>query len=169
MVSLTNDIGKIFKWKHAFQTLLNCETDTHFDENNDTVNILEHHNTEQLNQGISLHDVHIAVRSLNKNKAPGHDEIPVEVIQSEPCIHFPHRLFCVCFETGKIPNSWNLGLITPVKKQPMSDKRDPTNYRGIAVTGSIYKAYCAVINNRLTKWAEDNNVFADEQNGFRRK
>ena len=47
--SLTNDIGKVlFKWKQAFQTLLNCETDTHFEENNDTVNILEHHNTEQL-------------------------------------------------------------------------------------------------------------------------
>lgn len=56
--SLKNAINKVlFKWKHAFQTLLNCETDTHFDENNDTVNILEHHNTEQLNQGISLHDV----------------------------------------------------------------------------------------------------------------
>jgi len=51
----------------------------------------------------------------------------------------------------------------------MYDKRDPTNYLGIEVTGSIYKAYCAVINNRLTKWAEDNNVIADEQNGFRRK
>ena len=41
--------------------------------------------------------------------------------------------------------------------------------QGIAVTGSIYKAYCAVINNRLTKWHEDYNVFADEQNCFRRK
>ena len=49
------------------------------------------------------------------------------------------------------------------------DPRDPLSYRGIALASSVYKIYCSVINERLSRWVEDNDKVTDEQNGFRRK
>ena len=43
------------------------------------------------------------------------------------------------------------------------------NYRGITVTSSAYKAYCSILNRRLTLWAESNGKLTDFQNGFREK
>jgi hypothetical protein len=32
----------------------------------------------------------------------------------------------------------------------------------------MYKLYCSVLNDRLSKWLENNDKLADEQNGFRK-
>ena len=90
------------------------------------------------------------------------------MIQSPACINYLHKLFSVCFENGTIPKMWTYGIIHPVLKDPVTDKRDPLNYRGITVTSSVYKAYCQILNNRLSKWTEDNNIISDTQNGFRK-
>lgn len=131
-----------------------------------TATVLE----KTLNQKtVGIQDVFKAIEFLNKNKSAGHDDIPAKVLQSKSCINFLHRLFCVCFETGKIPDSWNYGIFTLILKyNNTGDKRDASNYRGITVTTSIYKAYCALLNERLTKWAEENDIIEEEQNGFRR-
>ena len=122
----------------------------------------------KLNSGISILEVRKAVLSLKKNRSAGHDNIPAEVLQSDTCINFLHRLFCVCFETGKIPEAWEYGIITPLLKDSASDPRNPMNYRGITVT-SAYKAYCSVLNKRLTAWSESTGKLTDFQNGFREK
>ena len=59
--------------------------------------------------------------------------------------------------------------ITPVHKNKNCDNRDPGNHRGIAITSSVYKIYCCIINVRLSEWVEVNNFLQDEQNGFRKK
>ena len=41
------------------------------------------------------------------------------------------------------------------------------NYRGITLTCIMYKIYCSVLNHRLTQWAEQNDILAEEQNAFR--
>ena len=33
----------------------------------------------------------------------------------------------------------------------------------------MYKSYCSVLNERLYKWTNVNNIITDEQNGFRKK
>ena len=40
------------------------------------------------------------------------------------------------------------------------------NYRGITVACATYKFYCSVLNNRLTKWVEHNDILCDEYGGF---
>ena len=32
-----------------------------------------------------------------------------------------------------------------------------------------YKLYCNILNDRLTQWVDDNDLLADEQNGFRKE
>lgn len=161
----------LLKWKTEFEKLYNSTNPTNTPNNYGDPNVIYDKKDENdiLNSGISILDVRKAIRSLHKNKTAGYDGIPAEVLQSDTCIHFLHRLFCVCFETGKIPEAWNYGIITPLLKDPASDARNPMNYRGITVTSSVYKAYCNVLNHRLTRWAEQEGKLTDFQNGFREK
>jgi hypothetical protein len=32
-----------------------------------------------------------------------------------------------------------------------------------------YKLYCNILNDRLTQWVDDNDLLADERNGFRKE
>ena len=50
---------------------------------------------------------------------------------------------------------------------PSSDKTIPLNYRGISLLSCMNKVHSAFINKRLSGYLEDNNLLADEQNGFR--
>ena len=49
----------------------------------------------------------------------------------------------------------------------MTDLRIPEQCRGISLLSTISKLFTSIINNRLTRYLEDNNLYADEQNGFR--
>ena len=100
---------------------------------------------------------------------PGVDQIPSEVLQNDVSICFLHVLFNVCFDKGLVPALWGQCVIKPIPKSSSNDPRDPLSYRGIALASSIYKAYCTVLNDLLTKWAESRDVITDEQNGFRKK
>ena len=42
------------------------------------------------------------------------------------------------------------------------------SYRGIALAPASYKLFCGILNNRLIKWAETNEILGDEQNGIRK-
>ena len=134
----TEDV--LLKWKTDFANLYNSSNTSNKHTINEYQNKPEHKDSENdiLNNGITILDVRKAVQTLHKNKSPGWDNIPAEVLQSDTCIHFLHRLFCVCFETGKILEAWEYGIITPLLKDPTSDSRNPMNYRGITVTSAVY-------------------------------
>ena len=77
-------------------------------------------------------------------------------------------IFNVCFSTGFIPSEWGKGIVNPIPDSANNDPRDPISYRGITIAPSMYKLYCYVLNQRLSKWVESNNKLEDEQNGFRK-
>ena len=62
---------------------------------------------------------------------------------------------------------WQKCYIRPIPKSSLSDKRIPTNYRGISLLSNIYKLYASIINARLTTFLEQNGKIVEEQNGFR--
>ena len=99
----------------------------------------------------------------------GVDNIPAEVLKNDSAIMFLFVLFNICFDNGTIPSIWGKCIINPIPKSSMTDPRDPLSYRGISLASAMYKIYASILNARLTKWTEDNNVIADEQGGFRRK
>ena len=45
---------------------------------------------------------------------------------------------------------------------------DVNNYRGITLVSCFSKIFTGVLNNRLNKWAESNDVLSDSQFGFRK-
>ena len=57
--------------------------------------------------------------------------------------------------------------MSPIPKYTSKDKRIPSNYRGISLIYVVSKLYSNVLNKRLMKYLENENSFAEEQNGFR--
>ncbi len=74
-------------------------------------------------------------------------------------------LFNACVQVGSLPPAWALCAITPIHKS--GPVMDPGNYRGIAVGTVLAKMYASLLNSRLTRWAEANNLRAAGQAGFR--
>ena len=117
---------------------------------------------------ISIAEIQLAVKKAKYNKASGADSIHVEVYKNDTAISCLNISFNVWFRTGNIPTEWGKEIINPIPKSNSYDQRDPLSYRGITLASSLYKLYCAILNNRLTRWVEENGKLVDEQNGFRK-
>jgi hypothetical protein len=159
------------KWKDDYSALYNpspqrnrCpETGNNMDINND----LGHNNN--LNGIITLREVERALLAAKCGKAPGIDNIPVDVLKNTTAAHFLLQLFNMCFTNSIIPEAWQKSIVTPIPKDRTLDRRNPYNYRGLSLANSMSKVYCGVLNSRLSTWAETNGKLSDEQNGFRKR
>ncbi len=57
------------------------------------------------------------------------------------------------------PSTWKQAKIVPVYKGK-GDKRAPENYRSIAITPPFAKVFMAIMNQRLTIKANEDNLHA---------
>ena len=99
-------------------------------------------------------------------KAPGLDQILAEVLRNDVCVDLLHKIISYCFNSGTVPRAWNNGLIKPISKGEGKDPRDPLSYRGITLISIPCKIYSDILNIRLSKWIEANDILTDEQNGL---
>ena len=90
-------------------------------------------------------------------------------MKNQACIDILFNICNTCFRTGQGPTAWNKSIITPIPKDHSKDQRVPLNYRGIALISTPCKIYCDILNNRMSKYLEENNIIVDEQNGHRQK
>ena len=77
------------------------------------------------------------------------------------------NLFNFIYTNSLYPVSWTKGIIVPVPKK--GDLSDANNYRGITLTSIFSKIFSIMLDNRLGKWAESNDIIHDCQYGFRQK
>ena len=75
------------------------------------------------------------------------------------------KLFNSILISGKMPETWCRGLITPIYKS--GDRSDPSNYRrGICVSSCLGKLFCSILNQRLLKHVNSCNILHNSQIGF---
>ena len=158
------------KWKNDFSSLYNPNQaktiGNEFPVEDSQVEVTNSASGE-LNKDFSLNEVKTAVLNTKNNKACGVDKIPYEVLKFDNIIEILKRLFQLCFDNGTIPQVWLKALIVPIPKTCNNDPRVPLNYRGISLLNCICKIYSSVLNDRIRKYLEQNQLLADEQNGFR--
>lgn len=172
--------GKISKdintWKREYEHLYNTSDGEYNEEflsfitqqvDNDLVNNADN-NSDDLNADISYEDVKKAVYRAKLNKAAGLDQICAEFLRNNSCVDVIFRIVKFAFDNGVVPENWNEILINPILKTD-KDNRDPLGYRAIALMSIPCKIYADILNVRLSSWLEDNNILADEQNGFRKE
>jgi hypothetical protein len=122
----------------------------------------------ELDKEITADEVSLTLKKMKWSKAPGMDGIPTDFYKKlYPLLATPLAiLFNTIFTSGTYPPAWSLSVIQPLFKGKGS-KKDPNNYRGIALLNSISKVFTKLLNNRLYRWVERNNKLSELQAGFR--
>jgi hypothetical protein len=178
----TNDITRdpqlvLEKWKTEFAHLYSF-TDTDGGFNDDfykecldklsdiEINAPVNYN---LDYAIDVEEVRRVIRKSKLNKSIGSENLPNEIFKRGESDYMLTCLFNKIYETGITPSVWNLAIIKPIPKSGMLDAHLPLQYRGISLLSTVYKLYSSILNNRIISTAEENNIFVDEQNGFRPK
>ena len=69
--------------------------------------------------------------------------------------------------SGEIPESWTTGIIIPIFKKK-GDPRDPSNYRGVTLVSILGKVFTKMLNVRLEKFSNLNEILLPNQAGFRK-
>ncbi|XP_062859485.1 uncharacterized protein LOC134321608 [Trichomycterus rosablanca] len=110
-------------------------------------------------------EVIAAITLLSNNKAPGCDNIPLELIKSsEAAIDV---ITCLCqqiWTTGKWPKDWTRSVFIPIPKK--GDVTDCGNYRTIALILHASKILLKILQRRLQPYFD--RELPEEQAGFRR-
>jgi len=132
---------------------------------NDNV-FMNNNNVDCLDRQISIEEVNIAISSLKNGKSASVDSLIPELFkvchnQLAPMLC---KLFKYIFDNNMFPEIWRKGIIVPVHKK--GNLNDVNNYRGITLTSIFSKIFSMLIDTRLRKWANDNNVLHDNQFGF---
>ena len=117
---------------------------------------------------ISFNDVFYALSGLDSRKAYGPDGVPPIVLKNcasvlAPCLV---KLFHLCLSTSTFPSCWKFAHIQPVPKK--GDRSNPSNYRPIALTSCLSKAFESILNKRILKHLSAHNLISDRQYGFRK-
>ena len=121
---------------------------------------------EELDSQPSLEELGKALDSLAPGKAPGNDGIPAEVLKchKESLVIELHRLLCLCWRDGSVPQDMRDANIVTLYKNK-GDRSDCNNYRGISLLSTVGKLFARVALKRLQVLAE--RVYPDSQCGFR--
>ena len=109
------------------------------------------------------------INKLNTKKAPGPGKINNKIIQLTiaSLLDIIHNLYNICWLKGYHPNNWKIPKSILINK-PNKTKKDPNNYRPIALINCLAKIMEKIINVRLTNYIEQNDIINKEQAGFRK-
>ena len=115
---------------------------------------------------MSESEIRTAAGKLKDNKSSFSDKIKNEMIKSSLNELMPVylKLFNTVLDLGTMPQMWCDGLITPIFK--CGTKSDPSNYGGICISSCIRKLFCSILNQRLLKHVDLNNILHKSQIGF---
>lgn len=122
------------------------------------------------NVQIEEKDVEKALKRIKNGKAGGTDEIIGELVKysGQGGIRALTNLYRNILEEGEVPEEWRMCRVTLIHKGGGKSKEDIGNYRPISIMNILAKTMGMVLNDKLVTWAEQERVWGEEQNGFRR-
>lgn len=119
---------------------------------------------------ISREEVLGILGRLAKKKAPGPDRIPNELLTlvKDKVADIFALLFNRCIREDCFPTAWRSATTVIIRKFGKSDYTNPGAYRPIALLSTLSKVFESIIADRVTFWAESNNIIPDGHSGGRR-
>lgn len=144
---LTSEEQVVKRWEEYFAELLNGEEsdDPHANENPSEPT---YNNNDEVPPP-TRPEVVTAIHKLKNNKSTGSDGIPAELFKAagDSFIDHFHQLVTQIWAEEKMPEEWNLSIISPIFKK--GDKHDCSNYRGISILNVAYKILSSIMSERL--------------------
>jgi hypothetical protein len=151
----------------SFQTKLNHQTVT---EVKDHIKHYKESIFNELDFTINENEILSAISFLKVRKSAGTDGICNEMVKASasnmPMIKLLCRLFNHIFIAGVYPDQWRQNILVPLHKK--GAKNNPENYRGIALGSCLSKVFCTILNKRLNKFLNENDILPKNQIGFRK-
>ena len=126
-----------------------------------------------LNSESSLSAIHFnnddilkIIRSLNINKAHGHDNISIRMIKiCDKAIVKPLSIiYKNCIDNGIFLDLWKKSNIVPVHKK--GDKQLLQNYRPVSLLPILGKILEKILFNSISEYLQENNLLCENQSGF---
>ena len=104
---------------------------------------------------------------LNTSKSAGPDGIHPRILKEVSAeISYPiANLYKKSLQSGKVPQQWKDGHITPIFKQKGS-RNDPSNYRPVQLTAVISKDMESHIKDVIMQHMTSNDLITNHQHGF---
>ncbi|KAH9265096.1 hypothetical protein BASA83_011422 [Batrachochytrium salamandrivorans] len=139
-------------------------------------------NSDILDQDFSWNQITAALLQMSPRKAPGDDGIttafyqaalymPANTQEGVPPTPFARALLRVCgqvFASATIPVHGLCASIVSIDKKD-GDPLNPGDKRGIALINVGLKLVCKVLQMRIERFVETNNLLSYEQAGFRKR
>ena len=179
VIRIKDEFGNINVKKEDNANLLNSFFESVYTDENDAgeININED-NSEKL-----LYKGKIANEKLSTIKIDK-DQIFEELANIDPfksnikdCIHPRilkevkenvieplHIIFNMSMDTGKVPDRWKLGTVTPLHKG--GDRHQAKNYRPITLTSILCRIMERIMKKRIMTHLIDNDILIENQHGF---
>ena len=117
---------------------------------------------------ITEHEIITEIDQLKSNKSAGHDEFNTKLIQTiklEISKSLTH-IFNLTFQTGLIPDSVKIALVTPIYKANENFLFE--NYRPISVLTCFSKLLERLMYKRLISFINKQRILSKHQFGFRK-
>ncbi|KAH6591601.1 hypothetical protein BASA50_008575 [Batrachochytrium salamandrivorans] len=139
-------------------------------------------NSDIFDQDFSWNQIAAALLQMSPRKAPDDDDIstafyqaalymPANTQEGDPPTPFARALLRVCgqvFASATIPRAWLCASIVSIDKKD-GDPLNPGDKRGIALINVGLKLVCKVLQMRIERFVETNNLLSYEQAGFRKR
>ena len=118
----------------------------------------------QKRQAVHCSDVEKIVSSLSTKKVPGHDKIPIHVINISAPVIIPSITAIInsSFTTSTYSGDWKIAKVSPILKE--GDFEEPGNNRPITLLPIFPKVCEKAVLNQLTPYLKTNKWLAVEQN-----
>lgn len=123
------------------------------------------------NEMLTNHDEMIRLlRGMKNMKAPGNDGIFNILLKRLPDVAIIRMcdIFNACFRCGYFPDQWKIAKIVPIPK-PGQNHDAPGNYRPISLLNTMSKLFERIIQERMLRHIDENDLLLPEQFGFRRQ
>ena len=78
---------------------------------------------------------------------------------------FLAKIFNKSIQKGRLPMDWKTAVVVPLHKKGSQKKAE--NFRSVSLTSVICKVLESIIRDSLLHHMESNNLFTDQQHGFR--
>ena len=117
-------------------------------------------------EGPSAQEVQAVMQSMKKNKAPGMDEVQIEIFNAagEQTKNWITTVMQTACEEGRMPTEWRDGELVSIHKK--GQHLISENYKGLCMLSVGYKIFASILQRRLAPYYSAE--MGDYQAGFKR-
>lgn len=135
----------------------------------DDINLSRLQPNNELIKPINIAEVTFTIKSLKSRKAPGYSKIDKEILLKLPpnMITALTGIFNAALSAGRFPDKFKLAVIKLILKSGKIST-SPLNYRPISLLETVGKVFERILNDRLRRHLEIQNLYHRKQHAYRK-